>query len=179
MSLILSSPATYFLLLFPILLSQKQGAVDPKRNRAFTAIERHTLCRPDNGTYPSRAIRTKDYLYILNFEPDRFPTGGPDFVSSNNTYHGDVDAGITKEFMVMEANQKKYPKEYQLSFGKRPKEELYRIASDKNQTNNLANDKSYAKIKNELAYALTKYLLETGDPRVRGEDPWQKYAYLK
>lgn len=165
--------------LLPILLSQKQGTVDPKRNRVFTAIERHTICRPDNGTYPSRAIRTKDYLYIRNFEPDRFPTGGPDFVSSNNTYHGDVDAGITKEFMVMEINQAKYPKEYQLSFGKRPKEELYKIASDKYQTNNLAQDKSYAKIKKELSDALTKYLEETGDPRVKGEDPWQKYPYLK
>jgi N-sulfoglucosamine sulfohydrolase len=113
--------------LLPILLSEKQGIVDPKRNRAFTAIERHTICRPENGTYPSRAIRTKDFLYIRNFEPDRFPTGGPDFVSSNNTYHGDVDAGITKAFMVLETNQKKYPKEYQLSFGKRPKEELYEI----------------------------------------------------
>lgn len=165
--------------LLPILLSEKQGTVDQKRNRIFTAIERHTICRPDNGTYPSRAIRTKDYLYIRNFEPDRFPTGGPDFVSSNNTYHGDVDAGITKEFMVMEINQAKYPKEYQLSFGKRPKEELYRIASDKYQTNNLAENKSYSKVKKELSDALTKYLIETGDPRIKGEDPWQKYAYLK
>jgi len=165
--------------LLPILLSQKQGTIDPKRNRAFTAIERHTICRPDNGTYPSRAIRTRDFLYIRNFEPDRFPTGGPDFVSSNNTYHGDVDAGITKAFMVLETNQQKYPKEYQLSFGKRPKEELYEIASDKYQTNNLAENKSYSKVKKELSDALTKYLIETGDPRIKGEDPWQKYAYLK
>lgn len=165
--------------LLPILMSKKNGTVDPKRDRAFTAIERHTTCRPNNDTYPSRAIRTKDFLYIKNFEPDRFPTGGPDFVSSNNTYHGDVDAGITKEFMVLETNQKKYPKEYQLCFGKRPKEELYKIALDKDQINNLAENKSYFKVKKELKDALTKYLIETGDPRSKGDDPWQKYPYLK
>lgn len=165
--------------LLPLLLSQKEGTVDPNRNQVFSAIERHTICRPNNGTYPSRAIRTKDFLYIRNFEPTRFPTGGPDFVSSNNTFHGDVDAGITKEFMVTETNQKKYPKEYQLSFGKRPKEELYKIANDKYQINNLAENKSYFKIKKELKDALTKYLMDTGDPRIKGEDPWQGYAYLK
>ena len=28
--------------------------------------------------YPCRAIRTKDYMYILNHKPDRWPAGNPD-----------------------------------------------------------------------------------------------------
>jgi N-sulfoglucosamine sulfohydrolase len=165
--------------LLPILFSKKQGVVDSKRDRVFTAIERHTICRPNNATYPIRAIRTRDFLYIRNFEPDRWPTGGPDFISSNNTYHGDVDAGATKTFMVLEENQKKYAKEYLLSFGKRPKEELYKISIDGDQVNNLAGNRAYDKVKKELSASLTKYLTETGDPRIRNEDSWQGYSYQK
>ena len=39
-----------------------------------------------------------------------WPTGGPDFVSSNKTYHGDVDACPTKSFMVNEKDR--FPREY-------------------------------------------------------------------
>ncbi len=165
--------------LLSILLSKKQGIVDSKRNQVFTAIERHTICRPGNATYPIRAIRTRDFLYIRNFEPGRWPTGGPDFISSNNTYHGDVDAGATKTFMVAAENQKKYAREYQLSFGKRPGEELYKISTDPDQVHNLAEDKLYDKIKKELSAALTRHLTETGDPRIKNEDPWQGYIYQK
>lgn len=165
--------------LLPVLFSNKQGIVDPHRDKVFTAIERHTICRPDNATYPIRAIRTKDFLYIRNYEPDRWPTGGPDFISSNNTFHGDVDAGATKAFMVSPENQIKYEKEYQLSFGKRPMEELYKISSDVAQINNLAEDKTYRKVKNELKETLTNHLKVTGDPRMNNKDPWQKYLYQK
>jgi len=164
--------------LLPLLLSEKQGIVESTRNKAITAIERHTICRPE-GTYPVRAIRTRDFLYIINFEPDRYPTGGPDYVSSNNTFHGDVDEGATKVFMVKPDNQKKYAKEYQLSFGKRPREELYTILKDPFQLHNLANNKSYAKVKQGLKNELINYLTDTGDPRMKGNDPWKEYPYLK
>jgi uncharacterized sulfatase len=163
--------------LLPILLTKKQGIVDPKRKRVFTATERHTWCRPNGATYPVRAIRTRDYLYMRNYEPDRWPTGGPEFVSSNKTFHGDVDACPTKTFMVKAANQKKYAKEYQLCFGKRPAEELYKITDDPGQLNNLADNPKYSKTKEKLSKELTDYLTETGDPRINGEDPWQFYIY--
>ena len=163
--------------LLTILLSDKQGEVDPQRDRVYTAIERHTWCRPDGATYPIRALRTKDFLYIRNYEPDRWPTGGPYFVSSNRTFHGDVDASPTKSFMVEEDNQKAFPKEYEWCFGKRPAEELYKVADDPGQINNLAHDPVYADIKDKMAIDLQKHLEETGDPRVKGEDPWQAYIY--
>ncbi len=163
--------------LLPILLSGKEGLVEKSRDRVFTATERHTWCRPDGATYPIRAIRTRDYLYIRNYEPDRWPTGGPTFVSSNRTFHGDVDACPTKTFMVHPDNQKKFEREYELSFGKRPAEELYKIADDPGQINNLAGLPEYEEIRSTLRTDLEAHLSKTGDPRMNGKDPWQSYTY--
>jgi uncharacterized sulfatase len=70
-----------------VLLSEKSGQVDSKRNRVFTALERHTYCRPDGLGYPIRTIRKNDYLYIVNFEPDRWPAGDADFLSVHQGFY--------------------------------------------------------------------------------------------
>ena len=145
------------------------------RDKVFTALERHTYCRPGGATYPIRALRTYDYLYIRNFEPDRWPTGGPDFISSNKTTHGDVDACPLKSFMLVK--QDIYPEEFDLCFGKRPSEELYLVRQDISQVNNLAEDPRYQSVKDSLWNILTSYLTSTGDPRIEGKDPWQDYVY--
>jgi uncharacterized sulfatase len=163
--------------LIPMLLSGKSGIVEADRDRVFTATERHTWCRPEGATYPVRALRTRDFLYIRNYRPERWPTGGPEFVSSNRTFHGDVDACPTKTFMVDEANRKRFTKEYELSFGRRPADELYRIADDPGQINNLAADPAFLEIKEELTAVLEAHLTATGDPRMQGQDPWQNYIY--
>ncbi len=159
--------------LLPLPLLGSDGA--EARDCAYSALERHTWCRPDGATYPARAIRTKDYLYIRNSEPDRWPTGGPEFVSSNKTFHGDVDACPTKTFLV--ERQAELSREYELGFGKRPAEELYRIADDPGQVRNLAGDPAHASAKAELSDRLEAYLRATGDPRIEGRDPWQSYVY--
>ena len=81
--------------------------------------------------------------------------------------------------MVKPENQKRYAKEYHLSFGKRPKEELYKISKDPFQTNNLANRKLYIKVKECLKNELINYLTDTDDPRMKSSDPWKEYPYLK
>ncbi|MCK5703097.1 MAG: hypothetical protein KAI29_18170, partial [Cyclobacteriaceae bacterium] len=143
--------------------------------RVFTGLERHTYCRPEGATYPARAIRTHDYLYIRNFEPDRWPTGGPEFISSNKTAHGDVDGCPTKAFIV--GSQETMPEYFELNFGKRPAEELYDVHNDPGQTNNLANDPAYSDIRKDLSEKLVEYLKETNDPRIEGKDPWKDYVY--
>ncbi|MFC1543422.1 sulfatase [Candidatus Neomarinimicrobiota bacterium] len=163
--------------LVPVLLSGKEGIVDSMRDRVFTAIERHTWCRPNGATYPVRAIRTREFLYMRNYEPERWPTGGPTFVSSNKTSHGDVDACPTKSFMVDEANQSRFAEQYRLCFGKRPAEELYKISDDPGQIHNLAGDPAYMDTKESLTAELEEYLTRTGDPRIEGHDPWQGYIY--
>jgi len=161
--------------LLPTLRSAKQNRVEPERDHVFTAVERHTWCRPDGATYPSRSIRNYEYLYIRNFEPTRWPTGGPTFVSSNKTFHGDVDACPTKTFMV--EHQQDYAVEFELCFGKRPLEELYSVTNDPAQTHNLADDPNYASVKTELWNQLRSHLQASGDPRIEGKDPWQGYVY--
>ena len=32
---------------------------------------------PDNLGYPARAIRTKEFLYVKNYHPNRWPLGDP------------------------------------------------------------------------------------------------------
>ena len=159
----------------PLLTSAKQGRIEAARDHVVTAVERHTWCRPDGATYPSRAIRNYDYLYIRNFEPDRWPTGGPSFVSSNKTFHGDVDACPTKTFMV--DHQDRFPREYELCFGKRPLEELYDVRDDPAQIKNLADDARFADVKQRLWRQLQQRLRRSGDPRIHGEDPWKDYVY--
>jgi uncharacterized sulfatase len=161
----------------PLLTSSGEGLLDESRDHVLTGFERHTMCRPDGATYPMRAIRTRDYLYIRNFEPGRWPTGGPEFVSSNKTFHGDVDGCPTKDFMTGAANQSRFPREYELCFGKRPGEELYRMADDPDQLRNLAADPALAETRQQLWTWLSDELRATGDPRMAGRDPWQGYVY--
>ncbi|MCW5965872.1 MAG: sulfatase, partial [Bryobacterales bacterium] len=124
--------------LLPLLTASGSGILDPTRDHAVTAMERHTYCRPEGATFPMRALRNRDYLYIRNFAPDRWPTGGPDFISSNKTTHGDVDACPTKDFFLNPQVQQRYRMHYELGFGKRPAEELYFVREDADQLNNLA-----------------------------------------
>ena len=163
--------------LMPLLTSSEQGRLDPERDHVVTAMERHTWCRPDGATYPMRAIRTHDYLYIRNFEPERWPTGGPEFISSNKAPHGDIDDGPFKDFMLRPETQTDFPAEFELGFGKRPLEELYDCRADPHQMRNLANNPEYAEERAHLWARLESALRETSDPRVSGRDPWQGYAY--
>lgn len=163
--------------LWPVLRAEGSGRIDPARDKAYAGLERHTYCRPEGATYPIRSLRTHAFLYLRNFVPDRWPTGGPEFVSSNKTFHGDVDGGPIKDFMEDPANQRRYARAFALCYGKRPLEELYDVRADPDQVHNLAADPRYAAVKDELGTALRAYLEQTGDPRGRGEDPWQGYPY--
>ncbi|MSU51348.1 MAG: hypothetical protein EXS37_20050 [Opitutus sp.] len=163
--------------LLGVLRSTKAGRVDPTRNAAYTALERHTWCRPDGGTYPIRALRTDDFLYLRNFAPDRWPTGGPEFISSNKTPHGDADGAPIKTFMEEPGNQRKFPVQFALCYGKRPIEELYDVRKDPDQIHNLAADPAFRAVCEKLWAQLRAYLEKTDDPRIKDRDPWQGYAY--
>lgn len=160
--------------LLPQLDSSRSGLIDPSFDAAFPAMERHVMARPDGGTYPMRAIRTRDYLYIRNFAPDRWPTGG-EFLSSNRTPHGDVDAAPIVDFMLAEENRRRFPAQYQQCFGLRPAEELYHLPTDPDQVRNLAPQKHPALAAHRQR--LEAYLRKTNDPRIEGRDPWQRYIY--
>jgi hypothetical protein len=67
---------------------------------------------------------------------------------------------------------------YDLSFAKRPAEELYVLGSDPDQLRNVAADPAYAEIKERLDARLRAELHATGDPRlVGGAERLEAYPY--
>jgi len=153
------------------------GSEKKPRESAYTAMERHDGCRIGGKGYPCRALRTVDYLYIRNYEPDRWPSGNPDAkYCARAIPFGEVDSSPTKTLMMeKEEDFKEY---YNLSFGMRPAEELYDLKVDPGQINNVAGLEEYAEVKEKLSKQLQAYTTETGDPRALGEfAPWDYYAY--
>jgi arylsulfatase A-like enzyme len=140
-----------------VLRSGKSGTVDPTRNVMLVGKERHDLGRPYDQGYPVRAIRTPDYLYVRNYEPDRWPAGNPE------TGYRNVDDGPSKEFLLSG-----FDKYYRMSFGRRPGEELYLVKDDPDCVNNVAADLAYARVKRELRDRMEAMLREEGDPRALG-----------
>jgi arylsulfatase A-like enzyme len=168
--------------LINMLSSSESGQIEIDRDCVYAARERHAWCRIEGTGYPSRMIRMHDYLYIRNYKPDRWPSGSARIVTNEGQY-GDVDASPTKDYMLANAEDGLGRTLFELSFGKRPGEELYDCVNDPFQMNNLAEDPAYVDVKRELAQRLTQYLQETGDPReTSGEilwDEWPYYGYNK
>jgi uncharacterized sulfatase len=173
-----------------ILKSDKAGRVDPKRDHVLTGKERHVPAQEkDNSGYPSRAIRTHEFLYIRNFKPDRWPCGYPggyaepteiDISKPQGTKFGyaDTDASPTKSYMVKHRDDPKVRRLFDLAFGKRPAEELYDLAKDPAQLDNVAEKAEYGQTKKKLAAALMAELEATKDPRVLGQgDMFEQYPY--
>lgn len=152
--------------LLPLLKGEKKS----NREEVFLERERHCLCRLDAGMlagYPMRAIRTKDFLYIRNFRPNRNPAGDESIPNTPSLY-GDVDGGPTKAFLIDNRDQKNLQYYFNLGFGKRPSEELYLVKKDPFNLHNLANDKNYAPQKKDLSARLEAWMRKENDPRLNG-----------
>lgn len=148
-----------------ILASGASGMVDPTRNFVFSGRERHVArAREGNLPYPQRAIRTKDFLYIRNFKPDRNPVG----TIENGL--PDIDNGPTKTWFIKNHGNPKYEYEWTLAFGLRPYEELYKIQEDPFEMNNLAGNPEYDAIKSRLATKMDSIMVITKDPRINNDD---------
>ncbi|MGV8979718.1 sulfatase family protein [Clostridium sp.] len=156
-----------------ILFSNESKVVNPKRNRAYMGRERHDMGREGDKGYPVRNIRTPEYLYSCNFEPGRWPAGDPE------TGYTNCDASPTKKRILHEhAEGNNYY--YNYAFGKRPRVELFNIIEDPECMNNLADNKKYEKIKEELWEELKNMLIKTNDPRIFGKgDIFDTYEYAK
>ena len=170
--------------LLPILTSDQSGTIDATRDAVVVGRERHVAAARTNGMpYPQRAIRMKDFLYIHNFKPDRWPMGTaagfgqpaaawPDFRTlSSNTFvaFGDLDASPTKAWLMEHRHDEGLQKYFDFSFGLRPAEELYDLRTDPHQIRNVAGNPEYRDVRLRLHNRLMKILRETGDPRVLGD----------
>jgi arylsulfatase A-like enzyme len=152
---------------------------EAKRTAAFIAMERHDGCRKGGKGYPCRAIRTKDYMYILNHKPDRWPAGNPDreFCARYIPF-GEVDSSPTKSLLMDNKDKPGFKRFYDLAFAKRPAAELYHATKDPGQLVNLAGKTEYAEIQRKLGAQLKQRLMRTKDPRALGLDaPWDYYPY--
>ena len=136
------------------------GRVDADRDRAHCGRERHTIGRQGDVGYPMRSLRTDDFLYILNYEPERWPAGEPPM------HLQDVDQSITKDYMTANADLPEVAPLCELAFGMRPAEELYDLRSDPDQMVNVAAVPEYGAIRRRLQGELLDYLAQTGDPRL-------------
>lgn len=175
-----------------ILQSDKEGIVDDSRTAVYSARERHSSSRFNSLSYPQRCIRTHDYLYIINFHPERWPAGpaqkfdqvtydkdGNIIVSKLGGEHGgyhDIDACPSLTFLIQNRDDAEIGKYLELAVGLRPKFELFDVRSDPGCLNNLAGKAEFAKIETQLRTQLETYLKQTGDARVSGEgDVWETY----
>ena len=150
-----------------------------ERRGVYIAMERHDGCRKGGKGYPSRALRTGQYLYIKNFEPDRWPAGNPDreFCARYIPF-GEVDSSPTKSLLMENKDKEGFRRFYDLAFAKRPAEELYDVRVDPGQLVNLAGKSEFARVQKQLRAQLQERLVLTKDPRVLGLDaPWDYYPY--
>ena len=151
----------------------------PERDHALIAMERHDGCRKGGKGYPCRALRTSRFLFIINHEPDRWPSGDPDpSVCARAIPYGEIDTSPTKTLMMEKSDEPGLQKLSQLAFGRRPAEELYDVLSDPWQLENLADNPDYSAVLTGLRKRLTQRLIETEDPRQTGGAVlWDFYPY--
>ena len=150
-----------------------RGIADSHRDYVVYGLERHGGAkRPGSTDFPSRAIRTSQYLYIKNFHPDHPPLGelsGPVWPTDDPTGgSGWSDGGPTKTYFFNHRSE--YAELFQRTFITRPQEELYDVSNDPWQLNNLADNEALSDTKKELEQMLMDELEKTADPRVIGNN---------
>ena len=167
--------------LIPLLRSAEGGQIDPSRDFVVTGRERHVaMAREKYLPYPQRAIRTEDFIYIINFEPDRWPMGDPMGLDqpgaelpsyqelAYNTFvtYAEIDASPTKAYMIQHREDLDVEPLFDLAFGKRPREELYDLNRDPDYITNVATDPAYGNVRTNLEARLLGVLETQDDPRL-------------
>lgn len=169
-------------------LKQSNKASNPIRRRdaVYSGRERHSSSRFNSLGYPQRCIRTKDYLFIRNFRPERWPAGTPRKIGSggypkanvilngvlgpmHGGYH-DIDACPSLTFLINKRDDSDIGHFLGLSVDRRPAVELFDIRKDPGCLTNLAANPDLADIRRSLDDRLTSYLKATSDPRVAAPD---------
>jgi arylsulfatase A-like enzyme len=169
--------------LLPFLIENKE---EGRKNRVFVGRERHAYVRDNNVGYPSRALRTKDFLYVRNFKPNRWPAGDPQQVHSVGPF-GDIDGSPTKDLIIeKQKNATLHPEKknispnffFDLAMDKRPDEELYDLKKDPNQLQNVADVAKYEQALEKHRKILSRWMEKTDDPRAGdGKAKFDEYPY--
>lgn len=148
------------------------------RDHVFIERERHANVRRGNLSYPIRGIRTRDYLYLWNLRPERWPAGDPEVYFAVGEF-GDVDGSRAKQHILAQAELPEMQRYFDLNFAKRPAAELYDLRSDPDQLVNVAGQSEYAAALRELHTRVEDWMRDTADPRVDPTyDAWDEYPYF-
>ena len=147
--------------LFDIFQSSDSGVVNPARDHVIVGKERHDTGRPGGVGYPIRGISKGDWLYLRNYEIDRWPIGNPE------TGYLNCDGGPTKTD-ILTMRREGDQTFWMLNFGKRPQEELYNLRDDPDCIHNLANIATYQSQREKLKSEMVNQLRAQGDPRMFG-----------
>lgn len=144
-----------------IFYSEKAGQVTADRDCVLIGKERHDYSRPNNAGYPIRGIVSDDYLYLYNYELDRWPAGNPELG------YLDCDGSPTKTLILNMRREGKETKYWQWSFGKRTHhEELFNRAEDPECMNNLASRDTVEQIRQKMKERMEAQLKKQQDPRM-------------
>ena len=144
--------------LAPIFRGERYGEA-----QVFIGQERHDVGRPDDVGYPVRGIFTREYLYLRNFEPTRWPMCDP------ITGYLNTDGSPTKTLILAQNRGGLNHWLWELNFGRRPVEELYDLRRDPDCLVNLAGESSLAEKRDALQQQLMAELKAEGDPRLAGK----------
>ena len=141
------------------LKSDQSGQIEPDRNVMLVGKERHDLGRPHDWGYPVRAIRTKEASPIRSQFLSRSLARGrsPDRLRQLRRQLDQICCSSTIGGCY-----------YDLSFGKRQPDELYRLSDDAACVRNLAHDLAFAKTTaDDLRSRMMDTLRDEQDPRIR------------
>ncbi len=153
------------------LTGDRSGRVEAGRDHVVAGMERHTPFREGGVGYPCRCLRTKEFLYIRNFKPDRWPAGDPE-------RFGDIDDSPSKSYLLKNRAKPGVRRLFELACAKRPAEELYDLRKDPGELTNVAGDPQYADVRKKLGVQLIAHLKATRDPRViGGGEAFETYRY--
>ncbi|MFN9719935.1 MAG: heparan N-sulfatase, partial [Planctomycetota bacterium] len=147
----------------PIFESDRQGQVQPERDHVLVGKERTDVGRPQNGGYPIRGMITRDFLYLRNDEPSRWPAGNPE------TGYLDTDGSPSKTLILQLGRTDRSDPFWRLNFGMRPTEELYRLSDDPDCVRNVASNSALNSLKSRLRDRMDAILTSQNDPRMLGE----------
>lgn len=107
--------------------------------------------------YPMRALRTRQYKYIVNLAASLpFPIAGD--IASSATWHA-IEA---KPSLGLGARSLD-------AFLHRPAEELYDLSKDPDEVRNVASDPAYRKVIERLRKDMNKFRTDTHDPWLPGQ----------
>ena len=148
--------------LMPRLVTNDGTSRQPHRKFVLLGKERHNHARADNVGYPVRGIRTRDFLYLRNLKPDRWPMGDPP------GYFCHTKMLNPTKFFILDHKDDSTALYYEITYAKRPPEELYDVRNDPHCLHDLSTDARFAETKRRLRAQLEEQLTTQADPRLLG-----------